>query len=277
MSEGNVKSATYRHPLFLIALTAVILSSYATYQMGRLHNQVLRLSDASSFSESFSANSEMINEHIDQRIDAYIDRKRREKIAKKFEAFANARDTMNSDSHVYGNDSARFTLLEFSDLECPFCKKYHSAPKAVVDASMGLVNWKWKHLPLPFHNPVSAIESHAAECVNSLSGNRAFWVFINEAFAETKGNGQGAGDLVTLAQNMGVDETKFSDCLTSGRFRDKISADIAEANGMGVSTTPTTVVIDNKTGMQIVVRGLQSSDSLVSTIQSLKNHESPAQ
>lgn len=278
MSDNKENSTSLSNPLYLLVLVLCALTSlYAVFQMNRLDETVTRLNGPTAFEESLSENSELINDHIDQRIDAYIDRKRKEKVAKKYGDFANAAVTTTTGLHIYGSETARYSLVEFSDLECPYCKKYHATPKSVVDASTGLVNWKWHHLPLPFHNPVATIEAHAAECVASLAGNRAFWVYINEVFTETKGNGQGAGDLVTLAQNMGIDETKFSQCLTSGKFRDKISADLAEANRLGFNSSPITMVVDNKTGAQVVLRGLQSPDSIVSAIQSLKNNDTAAQ
>lgn len=278
MSDVRSAHASSVSPVLIGVIALCMLASlYALFQTNSLNKSVAQLSEAGSIEEVLSSNDELVNQYIDQRIDAYIDRKRKEKVAKKFDDFANAAVTITSGGHIYGSESARFSLIEFSDLECPYCKKYHSTPKSVVDASNGLVNWKWHHLPLPFHNPVAAIEAHAAECVASQAGNRAFWVFLNEVFNETKGNGQGAGDLVTIAQNMGVDEVKFSQCLSSGKFRDKISADLAEANRLGFNSSPITIVLDNQTGAQTVLRGLQSPDSLVSMIQSLKNSKIPSE
>ncbi|MEW7976409.1 MAG: thioredoxin domain-containing protein, partial [Candidatus Sedimenticola endophacoides] len=126
-----------------------------------------------------------MNEHIDVRIDAYIDRRKQEKVVRKYEAYELAAEQTRTGNHIYGNEDARFTLVEYSDLECPYCKRFHSVPKKVVDSSSGLVNWQWKHLPLPFHNPVAAVEAQASECVASIAGNRAFWVYLQQIFEET--------------------------------------------------------------------------------------------
>jgi protein-disulfide isomerase len=166
-----------------------------------------------------------------------------------------------SDKHIYGNPNARFTLVEFSDLECPFCKRFHSTPKQIVDASNGNVNWQWKHLPLEFHNPAALKEAHAAECIAEQLGNRAFWVFIEEIFNETAGNGQGITNLLPLVQNVGGDEGKFRECMNSNRHMALIQADMQQAAQNGITGTPATYIVDNMTGNRQLVSGAQPIDA----------------
>ena len=61
------------------------------------------------------------------------------------------------------NPDAPVTLIEYSDFECPFCKRFHDTAKRLVDASEGQVNWVYRHFPLGFHNPGAQKQAEAAE------------------------------------------------------------------------------------------------------------------
>ncbi|WP_423839427.1 DsbA family protein [Vibrio cholerae] len=129
----------------------------------------------------------------------------------------------------------------------PFCKRFHDTPKQIVDASKGNVNWQWKHMPLDFHNPAAHKEALAAECIAEQKGNRGFWVFVNDIFHHTQGNGGGVADLASVVTGVGADLDAFRECLGSGKYEDKVEADIQKAKSYGVNGTPATFVVDNHT------------------------------
>ena len=52
--------------------------------------------------------------------------------------------------HSRGPANAQITLIEYSDFECPFCKKFHSTMKEVFDAYPGKIKWVYRHYPLSF-------------------------------------------------------------------------------------------------------------------------------
>ena len=54
----------------------------------------------------------------------------------------------------YGRDDARFTVVEYADLECPFCRAYFAVLKQ-LDRRAPEVNWQWHHLPLTMHEPAA--------------------------------------------------------------------------------------------------------------------------
>ncbi|MBL4607581.1 MAG: thioredoxin domain-containing protein [Pseudomonadales bacterium] len=253
-----------------IAICSLLLTAFSLHEVKQLKDVIESLNTDVDGEKFLADNSALVDSRIDNRIDAYIEERKQKKIARKYESYASASKKIQSGKHIYGNENARFTLVEWTDLECAYCKKFHQTPKKVVDASNGLVNWELKHLPLPFHNPVAAIEAHAAECVASISGNQAFWVFIQSVFEETKGNGQGAGDLVSLAQSIGIDEEKFSKCVNNGERRDVVASDIQHSKELGINSTPTTFIVDNRTGQHITIRGMQAPEAIASAIQRMK-------
>ena len=253
---------------FAVAMS-LLISVMSLLQSNALKKSVSLNVESGSFEQLMKDNEDELAKYVNHGIKAYVETQKKERVSRKFDAYELAGLKTRTGDRIYGDEDARFTLLEFSDLECPYCKRFHQAPKGVVDAANGLVNWQWKHLPLPSHNPIATLEAQASECVAELEGNRAFWVFLHETFEKTKGNGRGAGDLLEVAGSVGVDKDAFSECVKKGSHRERLAADQALAQRMGVNSTPVTFVIDNHTGQQVLLRGMQRPEVIASTIQRL--------
>ena len=214
-----------------------------------------------SKAEFEAAVAESINKFIAQNQQADIDQK--------YAQFEAAPEKVEEGKHIYGDLGARFTLVEFSDMECPFCKRFHDTPKQIVDASKGNVNWQWKHMPLDFHNPAAHKEALAAECIAEQKGNRGFWVFVNDIFHHTQGNGGGVADLASVVTGVGADLDAFRECLGSGKYEDKVEADIQKAKSYGVNGTPATFVVDNHTGKSQLLGGAQPAQAIMAVMRKM--------
>lgn len=199
-------------------------------------------------------------------VNSLVDKKRLADIKEKYAAYENAAETVEDGKHIYGDLNARFTLVEFSDIECPYCKQFHNTPREIADASKGNVNWQWKNLPLDFHNPAALQLAMAAECVAELKGNRAFWVAVGDMFEQTGGNGRGVKDLAALVDGTGTDVSDFRDCMVSERHNAKIQEDIQLATRVGITGTPALVIVDNQTGKSQVLKGAQPPQSIMAII-----------
>lgn len=202
-------------------------------------------------------------------INKFVAQKQQADIDQKYAQFEAAPEKVEDGKHIYGDLGARFTLVEFSDMECPFCKQFHDTPKQIVDASKGNVNWQWKHMPLDFHNPAAHKEALAAECIAEQKGNRGFWVFVNEIFHHSKGNGAGVSDLASVVTGVGADLDAFRECLSSGKHEDKVQADIQKAKSYGVNGTPATFVVDNQTGKSQLLGGAQPAQAIMAVMRKM--------
>src|SRR3990167_5647558 len=133
---------------------------------------------------------------------------------------------LTTDDHINGEKDARILLFEYSDMECPYCKRFHPTAQKIVDSYKGEVAWVYRHLPLPFHANAGK-EAEASECANELGGNTAFWKFVNALFVKTNSGGTGIAlsDLPTLATEIGLNETKFTTCLDSGKYANRVKSD----------------------------------------------------
>lgn len=166
---------------------------------------------------------------------------------------------VSADDHIYGNPNAQISLVEYSDFECPFCKRFHPTAKQVIEAYDGKVNWVYRHFPLSFHDPLATKEAEASECVAKLAGNDGFWKYADKIFEKTTSNGRGLEiqQLAILAEEIGVNKKQFNECFESGEFNEKIQQAIVEGSKSGITGTPGNIIIDNRTGEAFEMTGAQ--------------------
>jgi|GEM_PF-714306 len=83
------------------------------------------------------------------------------------------------EDHIIGNPNAPILIIEYSDLECPYCKRFGETMKEIVAESNGEVAWVYRHWIV--HQGAVA-KAAAAECVASIKGNDSFWKYIDLVF-----------------------------------------------------------------------------------------------
>ncbi|HAE36328.1 MAG: Periplasmic thiol:disulfide interchange protein DsbA [Candidatus Nomurabacteria bacterium GW2011_GWF2_35_66] len=95
----------------------------------------------------------------------------------------------NEKDHIIGNLDALVTIIEYSDLECPYCKAFSVTAKKIVAESNGKVAWIYRHWPVHVNTSKGqyALQKAAAsECVAKLKDNNAFWKYIDLVFGLMK-------------------------------------------------------------------------------------------
>lgn len=151
---------------------------------------------------------------------------------------------VTKEDHIRGDASAPITLVEYSDLECPFCKRFHPVMQQVIKEYKGKVRWVYRHLPLAQLHSKASNEAQAAECA---SEQGKFWEYVDHLYEITPANnGLDAAQLPEIAQFISLDIPKFTSCLQSEKYAKKVDADLQEALGIGNIGTPTTILIDSK-------------------------------
>lgn len=152
---------------------------------------------------------------------------------------------LSEDTPYLGSKSkAQIAIIEFSDFECPFCKKFHDESrkeiiKQYVDTDKAIL--AWKDYPLDFHDPLATKQAIAAQCVYDQKGNKAYFEYVDLIFANTKSGGDGMKEskLNELAREIkDLDQDKFDTCLQEEKTLDKVKADMDFANKNGVNGTP---------------------------------------
>ena len=148
---------------------------------------------------------------------------------------------VSASDHILGNPGAKVFIIEYSDLECEFCKEFHPTMHKIIDefGKGGEVAWVYRQFPIKEVHSKAITEAEASECSAELGGNAAFWKYVDRVFEITpSGDGLDLGKLPEIAAEIGLDVTAFNECLASGRTTPKIEADIADAIASGASGTP---------------------------------------
>ncbi len=145
-----------------------------------------------------------------------------------------------SDSPSKGPASAKVTIVEFSDFQCPFCSRVLPTTKQIFDTYGNKVRMVFRHMPLPFHDkaPLAAEASMAAHAQGK------FWQMHDALFAQQ--DKLDRAGLEAAAQKIGLDMAKFKADLDSGKWKAKVQADIDAANKLGGLGTPTFFVNGKK-------------------------------
>lgn len=141
-----------------------------------------------------------------------------------------------------GAENAPITVVEYSDFQCPFCKRGKDMLPEILKEYDGKVSISFKQYPLPNHNWAMKA-SIASLCVYE-QGNDMFWAFHDEIFDNQKKITLENADetFEAYAKKLGVDTKTYDACIASDETVAKVKADMAEAQAIGVNSTPTFVI-----------------------------------
>lgn len=145
---------------------------------------------------------------------------------------------------VKGDENAKVTLVEFTDYQCPFCKRYVDQTKAQIEkdyVATGKVRYILRDLPLPFHQNAQK----AAEAVKCAGAKGKYWE-MHDLMFKNQDIWSGSTDAATVftgyAGTVGLNSAKFSGCLTNGEQKAAVDQDAALAQKAGLGGTPSFVI-----------------------------------
>lgn len=145
--------------------------------------------------------------------------------------------TINIEGESFtGSKGARVAIIEYTDFECPFCGRYKHETypeilKTYIDT--GKVKYLYRDMPLPIH-PDAILAARAARCAGEQG---KLWQMRDSLFADQQHLTSKA--ISDRAQALGLNQDSFSQCLSAGRYQDLIQTNIAAAQQMHISGTPT--------------------------------------
>lgn len=157
---------------------------------------------------------------------------------------------VTKDDWIRGDVKAPIKIVEYSDTECPFCKRHHQTLKQLVDEYKGQVAWVYRNFPIPSLHAKAQKEAEALECAGSLGGNDAFWKYTDMVYEKTNSNDSlDPAELPKIAESVGLNKAKFEECLNSGKMAEKVKKTSEDAVAAGAQGTPHNVIIfgDQKT------------------------------
>lgn len=174
---------------------------------------------------------------------------------------------------IDGNSNASILLIEYSDMECPFCiKQYHETqlqknlkPKYGDNIAFVFKNNKW------VNHPGTEKKALAALCVKHIGGNSLYVKFVQSIMEGTPNISQvySIANLWKLASSLGIDEKTFQTCLDSGDTAGDFAIETDEAKGFGLQWTPGTLVLNTKTKEYITIEWAYPLSDFISAIDAL--------
>jgi len=155
---------------------------------------------------------------------------------------------IDRDDLVFGPENAPVTIVEFSDYQCPACRRSHELVRQLRQSYGNQVRWVFKDFPMPGHQ-WARTAALAARCA---AEQGKFWEYQDLLFASSEEFTPSR--LTQLARKLYLRMEPFSQCLELGKFQARIDRDIEQAKKLGFDTTPT-FVINNR-----VVSGAPPAD-----------------
>ena len=186
------------------------------------------------------------------------------------------------DDAVLGDPNAPVTIIEFSDYQCPFCRKfwtetYPQIKSQYVDS--GKVKIVFRDFPLTSIHPAAQPAAEAAECVREKGGDESYFEMHDKIFSEqnildggdpitgpVRDTAQfGTTELKKWAKDIGYD---IDSCLDSGKYKSEVQKDLSDGSRAGVQGTPGFIIMKSDSGKGTLLAGAYPFSAFQQVIES---------
>lgn len=151
------------------------------------------------------------------------------------EAFKNPlQPAIDAGTRIRGKKEAKYTLVEYSDFECPYCSRGFQTVEALRKKYGADLRFVFKNMPLPFH-PQAMPAAKYLEAVSLQSQEKA-WEFHDKLFENQSKLGEDF--FKETAKTLGLNLKRLEADVASKAVADTVEADIAEAKKFGFTGTP---------------------------------------
>lgn len=150
-------------------------------------------------------------------------------------------------TYVEGNADAKISIIEFADLECPFCQRHanNGTLEKVLEKYGDDVNTIFMHFPLWFHQTAQKAWE-ALECAWEVEGAEGFLKLKKALFAK---GGKPTLDVIrATAEENGFNADELMACVDSGKYAQTLKDQMTFGRKLWVTGTPGNIVVNNKTG-----------------------------
>ncbi len=142
-----------------------------------------------------------------------------------------------ADESFRGSKEGQIVLVEYSDFECPFCKRGYDTVMSLLKKYDGKIKFVYKHLPLSFHQHAAMGAKYYEAC--RMQGSDKAFKFHDLVF-DNQRSLQGGGEkfFQTMAKQAGCDLKKVAKDINDPKVAARISQDEKEAAKFGMQGTP---------------------------------------
>jgi protein-disulfide isomerase len=143
-------------------------------------------------------------------------------------------DIPTENSYAIGPADAPITIVEFSDYQCPFCRRWHDEVyEPLLAAYPGKIRLVYRHFPLTSIHPDAMSAAEAAMCAGEQD---AYWPYHEKLFSS---DSLGNSTYMQYAQDLKLNINTFEACLNGHKYQEVIEADSNAAIDLGINATPT--------------------------------------
>ncbi len=177
-------------------------------------------------------------------------------------------EDMVANNPIRGDKDARFTIVEYTELHCPYCQRHSQAGtiNSVIEQFPGEVNSVSRHFII--HGEDALNLASAMECVAELKPDVYHQTF-DKAFEAYPVD---IDALINIATELGVNKSALQSCVDEWKYKQAINDWMTQASTLfGVNWTPGNVIIDRETGKFKLISGAYPVDEFVNAINELKN------
>jgi len=176
---------------------------------------------------------------------------------------------LKGDEVTKGNSNSNIVLVEFTDLQCPFCARFHPT----IESILGKNNLKLatRHFPLSFHQ-FAKYYAIMFECLAKNNGNTQAYNFVNNLFKinmDKRGN-VSLEDGLTEARKQGLSDASLNSCKSDSVITSKIQGSFDDGIKMGINGTPALYILNTNSKKAVRVNGLVEEKVLQDEINKIK-------
>jgi protein-disulfide isomerase len=197
--------------------------------------------------EFYEANKNRIRQPLEQvtsRIEAHLQQQERAKLQQALlrelrqrypvtiDLQAPTVDVGADDDPFLGPKDAPVTIIEFSDFQCPYCRRVQPTLKQLLQEYQQSVKLVFRDFPLRNIHPQAQKASEAAQCA---AEQQQFWPYHDKLFSVSELEPE---NLKQYAQELGLNTTQFNACLDSSKYAPEVERDLQDGLSAGVNATP---------------------------------------
>lgn len=149
------------------------------------------------------------------------------------------------DSHKIASGGAKLNVVEFADFQCPACASARPVMEKILVDYQGRINFVYRHFPLPQHKNAMA----AAQAAEAAGEQGKFWQMYDKLYEnqeEWSESDKAKEIFIRYAQDLSLNMEKFQKSMESNQFVDKVKRDQNDGYALGVNSTPTFFIGDEK-------------------------------
>lgn len=172
--------------------------------------------------------------------------------------------SVTDSDHVLGNSEAKIILVEYSDIDCPFCRVFHVTLQKVLEEYPNDVAWVYRDYPLIRLHPEAKAKAISAECIAINEGNEAYFTYLDYLFTNEVKLANLSEAIATLGYNQGKHDT----CIAENIATENVDTDMETGEAYGIEGTPFTILVNTETGEALPIRGAVPYEDLKQIIDS---------